>query len=169
MKNKFKEFFQYGLIIVFVLSIKLFVVDIVSVQGCSMYPTLNESHDKVILEKYKQFTDDYDRGDIVVIKEKSVMDKIIIKRIIGLPNETIEIKNGHVYINGELLKEKYLDDDIQTYPNMKIAIPEDSIFVLGDNRENSRDSRDIGAIKIEEVLGKAVYRFNFNRGLFNEI
>lgn len=59
MNSKFKEYGQYALIIIFVLAIRLFVIDVISVQGCSMYPTLNESHDKVILEKYKQFTDDY--------------------------------------------------------------------------------------------------------------
>jgi len=138
MKSKFKEYFQYGLIIMLVVSIKVFIIDVVSVQGCSMYPTLNEQHDKVILEKYKQFTDDYDRGDIVVIK---MDDRNIIKRIIGLPNETIEIKNGYVYINGELLKEEYLDKDIRTYPDMKVIVPEGHIFVLGDNRENSKDRR----------------------------
>ncbi len=169
MKSKFKEYFQYGLIIMLVVSIKVFVIDVVSVQGCSMYPTLNESHDKVILEKYKQFKKDYSRGDIVVIKEKSVINKTIIKRIIGLPDETIEVKNGHVYINEELLNEEYLDDTIKTYPDMRIVIPKDSIFVLGDNRENSRDSREIGAIEIDEVLGKAIYRFNFREKLFNEL
>ncbi|WP_346913827.1 signal peptidase I [Clostridium sp.] len=166
MKSKFKEYFQYGLIIMLVVSIKVFIIDVVSVQGCSMYPTLNEQHDKVILEKYKQFTDDYDRGDIVVIK---MDDRNIIKRIIGLPNETIEIKNGYVYINGELLKEEYLDKDIRTYPDMKVIVPEGHIFVLGDNRENSKDSRHIGVVKIEDVLGKAIYRFNFNERLFNGI
>jgi signal peptidase I len=169
MKSKFKEYFQYGLIIMLVVSIKVFIIDVVSVQGCSMYPTLNEQHDKVILEKYKQFKKDYSRGDIVVIKEKSVINKTIIKRIIGLPDETIEVKNGHVYINEELLNEEYLDDTIKTYPDMRVVIPEDSIFVLGDNRENSRDSREIGAIEIDKVLGKAIYRFNFREKLFNEL
>ncbi len=133
-----------------------------------MYPTLNESHDKVILEKYKQFTDDYNRSDIIVINEE-ILDKRIIKRVIGLPNETVEIKNGYIYINGELLKEEYLDKDIRTYPDMKVIVPEGHIFVLGDNRGNSKDSRHIGVVKIEDVLGKAIYRFNFNERLFNGI
>lgn len=168
MKRKIKEYSQYALIIIFVLSIRLFVIDVISVQGCSMYPTLNESHDKVILEKYKQFTDNYNRSDIIVINEE-ILDKRIIKRVIGLPNETVEIKNGYVYINGELLKEEYLDKDIKTYPDMKVIVPEGHIFVLGDNRENSKDSRHIGVVKIEDVLGKAIYRFNFNERLFNGI
>jgi len=133
-----------------------------------MYPTLNESHDKVILEKYKQFMDNYSRSDIIVINEE-ILDKRIIKRVIGLPNETFEIKNSCVYINGELLKEEYLNEDIKTYPDMKVAVPEGHIFVLGDNRENSKDSRHIGVVKIEDVLGKAIYRFNIGEGLFNEL
>ncbi|WP_346848184.1 MULTISPECIES: signal peptidase I [unclassified Clostridium] len=168
MNSKFKEYGQYALIIIFVLAIRLFVIDVISVQGCSMYPTLNESHDKVILEKYKQFTDDYNRSDIIVINEE-ILDKRIIKRVIGLPNETVEIKNGYIYINGELLKEEYLDKDIRTYPDMKVIVPEGHIFVLGDNRGNSKDSRHIGVVKIEDVLGKAIYRFNFNERLFNGI
>jgi signal peptidase I len=169
MKSKFKEYFQYGLIIMLVVSIKVFIIDVASVQGCSMYPTLNEQHDKVILEKYKQFKEDYSRGDIVVIKKNEIINKKIIKRIVGLPNETVEILNGYVYIDGKLLDEPYLDDTVKTYPNMKMTVPDNSIFVLGDNRENSRDSREIGAIEIDEVLGKAIYRFNFREELFNEL
>ncbi len=131
-----------------------------------MYPTLNEYHDKVILEKYKQFTDDYDRGDIVVVK---LENRNIIKRVIGLPNETIKIKNSDVYINGELFEEPYLDDSVKTYPDMTIKIPSDSIFVMGDNREYSLDSRSIGAIKIDDIMGKSVYRFNLKKRLFNDL
>ena len=146
MKKDYKDYLKIFLVFVLVIMIRVFVLDVITVEGMSMYPTLNEHNDKVILEKYKQFTDDYDRGDIVVIK---IDDRSIIKRVIGLPNETIEIKNSNVYINGELLKEPYLDDSVKTYPDMTIKIPSDSIFVMGDNRQNSSDSRSIGAVKID--------------------
>ena len=157
MKKDYKDYLKIFLVLVLVIMIRVFVIDVITVEGISMYPTLNEYHDKVILEKYKQFTDNYDRGDIVVVK---LENRNIIKRVIGLPNETIEIKNSDVYINGDLFEEPYLDDSIKTYPDMTIKIPSDSIFVMGDNRENSLDSRSIGAIKIDDIMGKSVYRFN---------
>lgn len=166
MKKDYKDYLKIFLVFVLVIMIRVFVIDVITVEGISMYPTLNEYHDKVILEKYKQFTDDYDRGDIVVVK---LENRNIIKRVIGLPNESIEIKNSDVYINGELLEEPYLDDSVKTYPDMTIKIPSDSIFVMGDNREYSSDSRSIGAIKIDDIMGKSVYRFNLKKRLFNDL
>ncbi|HAR84818.1 MAG TPA: signal peptidase I [Clostridium sp.] len=166
MKKDYKDYLKIFLVLVLVIMIRVFVIDIITVEGISMYPTLNEYHDKVILEKYKQFTDDYDRGDIVVVK---LENRNIIKRVIGLPNESIEIKNSDVYINGELFEEPYLDDSVKTYPDMTIKIPSDSIFVMGDNREYSLDSRSIGAIKIDDIMGKSVYRFNLKKRLFNDL
>jgi len=166
MKKDYKDYLKILLVFVLVIMIRVFVIDVITVEGISMYPTLNEYHDKVILEKYKQFTDDYDRGDIVVVK---LENRNIIKRVIGLPNETIKIKNSDVYINGELLEEPYLDDSVKTYPDMTIKIPSDSIFVMGDNRENSLDSRSIGAIKIDDIMGKSVYRFNLKKMIFNDL
>jgi len=166
MKKDYKDYLKIFLVFVLVIMIRVFVIDVITVEGISMYPTLNEYHDKVILEKYKQFTDDYDRGDIVVVK---LENRNIIKRVIGLPNETIKIKNSDVYINGELLEEPYLDDSVKTYPDMTIKIPSDSIFVMGDNRENSLDSRSIGAIKIDDIMGKSVYRFNLKKMIFNDL
>jgi len=166
MKKDYKDYLKIFLVFVLVIMIRVFVIDIITVEGISMYPTLNEYHDKVILEKYKQFTDDYDRGDIVVVK---LENRNIIKRVIGLPNETIKIKNSDVYINGELFEEPYLDDSVKTYPDMTIKIPSDSIFVMGDNREYSLDSRSIGAIKIDDIMGKSVYRFNLKKRLFNDL
>jgi len=165
MKKDYKDYLKIFLVFVLVIMIRVFVLDVITVEGMSMYPTLNEYNDKVILEKYKQFTDDYDRGDIVVIK---MDDRNIIKRVIGLSNETIEIKNSNVYINGELLKEPYLDNSVKTYPDMTIKIPSDSIFVMGDNRQNSLDSRSIGAVKIDDVIGKSIYRFNLKKMIFND-
>ncbi|WP_051823956.1 signal peptidase I [Clostridium sulfidigenes] len=166
MKKDYKDYLKIFLVFVLVIMIRVFVIDVITVEGISMYPTLNEYHDKVILEKYKQFTDNYDRGDIVVVK---LENRNIIKRVIGLPNETIEIKNSDVYINGDLFEEPYLDDSIKTYPDMTIKIPSDSIFVMGDNRENSLDSRSIGAIKIDDIMGKSVYRFNLKKMIFNDL
>ena len=86
-----------------------------------------------------------------------------IKRVIGLPGEHIQIKDGKVYINGEQLKEEYLADDVITDANngqfIDLVVPEGTVFAMGDNRENSGDSRKFGCIPYEKIEGKVVFRF----------
>lgn len=164
-KNDKREYLRYALIISFIIFIRLFVIDIVRVEGRSMYPTLNENGDRVLLEK-DFISNKYQRGDVVVV---DLGNKSIIKRVIGLPNEKLEIKDGKVYINNEELSEQYLDENIKTTDNLKVNIPEGYIFVLGDNRPNSLDSRQIGCIDLKDVKGKTLYRYNILKGLFNKI
>lgn len=164
MKRNLKELIKYFSIILTVLLLKVLLVDVVSVEGISMYPTLNGSNDKVVLERYRQFTEKYSRGDIVVIDLK---EKHIIKRIIGLPNDLVEIKNNNVYINGELIEEDYLSSDTATSPDLKVEVPYDEVFVMGDNRENSLDSRKLGTLSIDSIEGKASFRFNIKNFIFN--
>lgn len=86
-----------------------------------------------------------------------------IKRVIGLPGDYIEIKDGKVYLNEEVLCEQYLDMDTVTDANdgcfTDVIVPDGYVYVLGDNRENSKDSRWFGCIPIEKIEGKAVFRF----------
>lgn len=86
-----------------------------------------------------------------------------IKRVIGLPGEHVEIKDGKVYINGEELKEEYLSDDVITNDNggvfTDIVVPEGTVFVLGDNRTESSDSRRFGCIPFEKIESKVLFRF----------
>ena len=86
-----------------------------------------------------------------------------IKRVIGLPGEHIQIKDGKVYINGEQLKEEYLADDVITDANngqfIDLVVPEGTVFAMGDNRENSIDCRNFGCIPYEKIEGKVVFRF----------
>lgn len=86
-----------------------------------------------------------------------------IKRVIGLPGEHIQIKDGKVYINGEELKEEYLADNVVTDANngqfIDLVVPEGTVFAMGDNRENSGDSRRFGCIPYEKIEGKVVFRF----------
>lgn len=149
------------LIFMAVLLIKGFVMDVLIVDGISMYPTLNEtkSNDRVIVNKIKQFTNSYKRGDIIIAKPNDE-NKFIIKRIIGLPNDLIEIKNGKVYVNNNLLDESYLKVEGKTYPSIKIKVPENHLYILGDNRLHSADSRQYGAIPFENIIGHAMCKFN---------
>jgi len=78
--------------------------------------------------------------------------------VIGLPGETVEIQQGHVYINGELLQEPYLTQ-LTFSSHSREVVPEDSIFVLGDNRGYSSDSRSFGVVKLEYVIGRAWFRY----------
>lgn len=89
-----------------------------------------------------------------------------IKRVIGLPGEHVKIENGQVYINGEELEENYLQNGVMTPAGRMndIIVPSGYIFVLGDNRQNSTDSREFGCIPISKIEGKAIFRFwPFNR------
>lgn len=99
------------------------------------------------------------RGDIVVLHPPVDQGKPYIKRVIGLPGERLSIHDGAVYINGQRLEEPYLNSIATSWPgslgDQEIVIPPDSVFVMGDNRNNSTDSRVFGTVKIDEIIGKA--------------
>lgn len=157
-----KDIIQTLGLLIGILLARFFLIDNVRVEGQSMYPTLNmeKYNDRVVIEKYKHYNKDYKRGDIVILKSDRTNNDTFIKRVIGLPGETIEIKQGKVYVDNNLLEEDYLINNIITNPQMKLIVPQGSLFLLGDNRGNSRDSRDIGTVSIDDILGKASYRFN---------
>ena len=143
-------------LIAFVL--RAYVFDITMVDGTSMYPTL-EDRDKLVTVKITYMFAEPERGDIVVVNAPDMPGHDYIKRIIGLPNEQISISDGQVYINGELLIEPYLED-VQTFGDVDMVIPDGYYFVMGDNRVDSRDSREakIGVISKDNINGKAVFR-----------
>lgn len=144
------------------LTIKAFVFDIIQVSGTSMFPNLHDN-DRVAVEKISLYTKNIKRGEIFILDPGDKGHGIYIKRIVGLPGETIEIKNGRVYINGKQLNESYLKPGIYTKGNIKLKIPADSVYVLGDNREVSEDSRYIGPVPIKHLKGHAIFKvFPFN-------
>lgn len=150
IKKIIKELYPYVVILVVVVIVRTYFVSPIRVSGDSMLETLTEG-DILLLNKYDST---YERFDIVVISS-TALDKDIIKRVIGMPGEEIEIENGIVYIN----KEKF--DDIYNNYNLSdmesIILGEDEYFVMGDNRANSLDSRSIGAINVSEILGTVTY------------
>ena len=103
---------------------------------------------------------DVKKGDIIVIKKKVKDGDYIIKRVIGQGGDTIKIQNNKVYVNGEVLDEPYINEPMNKNENITVTIPEGYLFVMGDNRNNSLDSRssEIGLIDVEkEVVGKAIF------------
>ena len=157
-KNKsiLKELISYALIILAVVVIRVFIFDPVKVDGPSMNTTLTDG-EIVILNKFEYRKNDVQRYDIVVI---NVDGKKIIKRVIGLPNEEIVIKDNNVYANGKKLKNSFASTSTDDFDLSQIGlkkVPGDSYFVLGDNREVSLDSRysEVGTIKKDQIVGKA--------------
>lgn len=139
------------------------------VKESSMQPTLYENN-YILLNKQAYNFGEPKRGDIIVfhtgLKLENGKEKMLIKRIIGLPGETISIKDGNVYINGELITEEYTKDGYTDGYIEEITIPDGELFVMGDNRLVSIDSRveDVGCVKIDDVLGKAFVRlYPFNK------
>ena len=132
------------------------------VSGRSMNPTL-ENGDNLITDKISYRFSDPKRYDIVVFPfEDETGKRNFIKRIIGLPGETVQIKDGEVYINGELLGETYGKEkmDYAGRASEPITLGDDEYFVLGDNRNNSKDSRyeDVGNISRDRLIGRAFIR-----------
>lgn len=131
-----------------------FVGRVSVVHGSSMTPSLHNNN-RVLVNLLTYKFNEPDRGEIIVFQCPIDPDRDYIKRIIGLPGETIEIKDGVVYINDEKIDEKYLKDVDVTDNQEKIEIPPNHYYVMGDNRENSEDSRFWGPIKLKNIKGKA--------------
>ena len=137
--------------------IKSLLLDIVVVHQTSMFPTLKED-EKLFLFKQAYTFSDPQRGDIIVFRSE---EKLLVKRLIGLPGDMIEIKEKQLYINGKLYDESYLPDTLAYYPDFSVTIvAPDCYFVLGDNRPVSLDSRSFGSVSENDILGKIVLRFS---------
>ena len=161
MTKGIKEIFSWGLTIliaiILALLIRTFIFEPVMVKQTSMYPTLNDS-DKVIASKISYIISDPQFQDIAVVKIDENNDYV--KRVIGLPGDTVEIKNSKVYVNGEQIYEPYISEDLVYDDYHLTTVPEGKYFVLGDNRPNSKDSRseEIGFIPRENFKSKIVFR-----------
>jgi signal peptidase I len=163
------------------LLVKNFVAQAFSIPSTSMSPQL-EVGDRVIVSRFSYRLGEPNRGDIVVFSEPDappderalparlvgeVLQTIgvqqpseteLIKRVIGLPGERIRARNGEVRIDGQVLREPYLPDGVTTADFGPVRVPADHVFVLGDNRGNSADSRVIGAIAVDSIVGRAIAR-----------
>lgn len=122
------------------------------VQGHSMMPTMKEG-EYLIINKLSYYLDNPERGDIIVLHYPRDRTREYIKRIIGLPGDTVEIENGRVIVNGVTLNEPYIADS-PDYTG-RWVVPEDNYFVLGDNRNNSSDSHSWAYLPRSDIVGKA--------------
>lgn len=147
-------------IIIFIIVLALihfFIATIFKVEGASMQPNFKQD-EYMLINKLSYITSSPDRGDVVILKFPGDPDKTkYIKRIIGLPGEKVTIKNAKVYINDKELEEVYLPANTPTLPAMEDKLGADEYFVMGDNRENSSDSRIWGAAPKKFLIGKAVF------------
>ncbi|MGI5851304.1 MAG: signal peptidase I [Clostridiales bacterium] len=157
VKNDIKEWIQAILIAIVVsVVIRLFLFETTLVYGNSMESTLRD-RDRVIINKLVYHLYTPSRGDIVVFKNPDNSNENYVKRVIGIAGDTVEVLDQKVYINDQLLDEPYLDVETENdFP--KFEVPEDTIFVMGDNRNRSQDSRYIGPIPVENIIGKAQLR-----------
>ena len=145
-----KELVPYVLIIIFVVLLRTFIITPVRVDGASMDNTLTDGQ---VLLLYKLAK--VNRYDIVVVDEENI-DEVIIKRVYGMPGDTIEINHNSIYINGKVIDDQYGVGKTSDYA--EITLKDDEYFVLGDNREVSKDSRYFGTVKESEIKGQTIYR-----------
>jgi signal peptidase I len=136
------------------LLINVFVGQATRVEGQSMEPSLHTDQ-RLVVEKVSYRFHGPQRFDIVVLKLPSQDDELLIKRVIGLPGETVEIQDGAVYIDGQPLDEPFITASTRGGRYTKVTVPPLHVFVMGDNRNHSNDSRSFGPVPLENIVGRA--------------
>lgn len=168
MKKSIIEWIKvFGLAILLAFVITLFIKPTL-VRGNSMVPTLHEN-DYLIINRIVYKISEPQNGDIIVfksdLKANDGTDKDLVKRVIGVEGDKVLITNGEVYVNDKLLNESYLSEGMETEGEIEVTVPKGKLFVLGDNREISLDSRydKVGMVNISDVEGKVFVRlYPFN-------
>jgi signal peptidase I len=145
------------LTVVTYLLVRTFLFETYRVVGQSMDQTL-EQDQRLIVSKLSYRLHEPQRGDIIVFHDPQEPSRNLIKRIIGLPGEILEIRSGQVFINGQPIDEPYLGST-STRSEPQIAIPDGYYFVMGDNRNNSSDSRSWGVLDTNRIVGKAAFTY----------
>lgn len=161
-----KRFFSFLVVVIIVIlaawAIRTYVIEPFEIPSGSMETTI-EVGDKVFAEKISYLFSSPEQGDIVVFSDPQVPSRILIKRVIATAGQTVDLIDGVVYVDGVALNESYTNGEpsypLETASNVSISypytIPENMIWVMGDNRTDSSDSRYFGPIKISSIVGKA--------------
>lgn len=168
--NEYRSLLVYGSVaFAFALLIRFFVAAPYLVSGASMDPTFHSS-DYLIIDRISYQLDEPARGDVIVFRFPQDPSRSFIKRVIGLPGETVSIRGDVVTIEnaehptGFTLIEPYIDPDNQRETNMRVVLAPNEYFVLGDNRRASADSRTWGALPRDHIIGRALVRlYPFNQ------
>jgi signal peptidase I len=166
--RRHRVLFDWAVVIVVALLVaflvRTFVLAHFVVDGTSMYSTLHDD-DRVFVNKLSYRLHDPNRGDVVVLHQDSgASTRDLIKRVVALPGETIEVQSCQVMIDGQPLEEPYLDPEVVAPGNCggdlaPVIVPEDHVFVMGDNRGGSQDSRALGPIEEDDLVGRAFVVF----------
>jgi signal peptidase I len=151
-------------VVVFAVSIFLFIYLLIlqphKIKGASMEPNFHDG-EYLLTDKVSYRFGDPERGDVIVFKAPPDFNEEFIKRIIGLPGDSIKVENGKVYLNGQERLEKFLPSEFRTNPGSfasegrEMTVPENQYLVFGDNRDHSFDSRNFGFISRDKITGKA--------------
>jgi signal peptidase I len=138
--------------------IRLFLFEVFVVEGRSMHPTLQEA-ERLMVNKVIYRFDQPKTGDVVVFEFEPGRD--FIKRVIGVGGNRVEIRNGLVYIDDQVLAEPYLPDNIEMHDFGPVEVPQGYFFLMGDYRQNSMDSRDprVGFVSLDHLKGRAFFIF----------
>lgn len=168
MNENFRNWFwdmieSVAIALILAFLIRTFVIQPFYIPSSSMYPTL-QTNDKIMVNKFIYYLTKPKRGDIMVFHYPLDKNKDYIKRVIGLENETVEVKDSQVYINGKVLQEPYLPEGLDYGEFGPFKVPPGQYFMMGDNRPDSQDSRYWGALDKNLIIGKAMLIFwPFNR------
>lgn len=159
IKSWFREILLYAVFFLIVIIILTKVLLMGTVSSGSMEPTLKVGN-KIFVNALAYTFKEPKRGDIILFEFES-LQVIFTKRIIGLPGEKVSFQKGEVYINDELLREEYLQEDVDTLSIQSFVVPEGCYFVMGDNREESLDSRfwKEPYVTKESIIGRVVLQF----------
>jgi len=162
--NQRENFQILAVALVIALFIRLLIAEPRFIPSDSMVPTLQVG-DRLVVEKVSYRFHPPKQGDIIVFDpppslqdQGFSLNQAFIKRVIGLPGQTIRVQNGHVYVNDEVIREDYILEPLR-YQGGPITIPENTLFVLGDNRNNSNDSHVWGFLPQTNIIGRAWFRF----------
>lgn len=153
MKAFFREIVVTAILALAIFFLLRFTIDTVIVVGVSMEPSFHNGQ-RILVSKVSYRLHEPDRGDVIIFQPANEIKGDFIKRIIALPNDTVAIKDGAVYVNGEELSEPYIKTAPRYYLE-EMEIPANRYFVLGDNRNNSNDSHNGWVVPKENIVGKA--------------
>jgi signal peptidase I len=158
-----RELRSWGRDLVIALSLAVVIIIFfyqpVKVEGTSMTPLISDQ-ERIFINKFVYRFEPIERGDVVVFWYPLDRSKSFIKRVVGLPDDTVEIREGEVYLNGKLLPEPYVPPQSADFGSLaRTRIPKDEYFVMGDHRTSSNDSRIFGPVPRKFIYGKAVFAY----------